>query len=108
MLVVKVVHKVVPGLRGPRSSRKGSWSMRHSLRKTNAKDLRNVFRLTYRQPVPLNLWIRTMCYLSVKCCLEPVHSGCAIDLRCEKMCLSGSVTFSPDVWEEILLYATKQ
>ena len=60
MLLVKVVPQDVPGPRGPQKSGKGSWTLRLALQKTGVKDLRNMFRLTDRQPVTVNFRSFTM------------------------------------------------
>ena len=67
MLVEKVVTQAVPGSRELRESGKGAWALRRFLQKTDIKDLRNVFYLTDRQPVPFNFWICTIHMMSVFC-----------------------------------------
>ena len=57
MLEITVVPQAVPGPRGPQSSGKGEWELIHALHKTDVKDLQNVFRLTDRHPVTVNLWL---------------------------------------------------
>ena len=45
---------------GPQAYGKGAWALIHDLWKNDTKDLRDLFRLNGRQPVPVNLWLCTM------------------------------------------------
>ena len=66
VLVVKMVPQTVPGSQGTQAAKKRAWALRSDLRGTDVKYLRNVFRLTDRQPVPVNFRIRPMHTLSVR------------------------------------------
>ena len=54
VIAVKVVPQAVPGPWGTQVSGKGAWELRHSLRKTDTKDLQNLFYLIDWKPVPVN------------------------------------------------------
>ena len=60
VLVFEVVIQAILDQRGPQAAGKGVGSLRFILPKTDAKDLRNVFRLTDRQPVPVDFQLRSM------------------------------------------------
>ena len=60
MLEIEVVTQAVPGMRGPRASEKRSGALRYALWKTDAKDLWDVYCLTDRQLVPVNLRLLPM------------------------------------------------
>ena len=66
VLAVKMIPQSVPGPRGPWASGKGEFVLCHALRETDSKHLWDVFNLTYRQLVPVNLNIRPMHLPSVR------------------------------------------
>ena len=66
VLLVKVVPQVVLCPRRPRIAGKGAFSLVRALQETGAKYLWNVFRLTGRQTVPVNLRLCPMHLPSVR------------------------------------------
>ena len=66
VLVVEVAPQAVPGSQGPCSDGKGGGALRCALQKNDIKDLQDVFRLTNRQPVPVNLRLRPVYTPSVR------------------------------------------
>ena len=57
LLAVEVVPQEVPGPWGPCAVGKGWWSMRRAHKKTDVKDLWNLFCLTDWQKVTVNFWL---------------------------------------------------
>ena len=62
---VEVVPQAVTGPRGTWADGKGAMTLIFAPQKSDVKDLRDVFHLTDRKPVPVNLWLRTMNMLSI-------------------------------------------
>ena len=60
VLAVEVVPQAVPYPQGTQASGKGAGSLICALQKTDVKDLRDVFRLNYRKPNPVNFRLRPM------------------------------------------------